>query len=93
MTMNDDAKPGPRRLWHSLVENGIATAIPSGTPFTVERVLDSVGIHSLSLHRERAFEYANKMLAAHTKAATTNPRPPGFECFHKQKNQERMSDG
>jgi hypothetical protein len=73
MTPNDDTKPSHRKLWHDLVDRAVHTAIASGTPFTVERVLDSVGIHSLSLHRERAVEYATKMLDAHTKAATTNP--------------------
>jgi hypothetical protein len=69
-TMKDDTKPSHRKLWHDLVDRAVQTAMASGTPFTVERVLDSVGIHSLSLHRERAFEYANKMLDAHRKATT-----------------------
>jgi hypothetical protein len=63
-----------RKMWHALVERAVETAIASGTPFTVERVLDSIGIHSLSLHRELAVVYANKMLDTHTKAATTNPQ-------------------
>jgi hypothetical protein len=69
-----DTKPGQRKLWHSLVEGGIRAAIERGEPFT-ERVLTSVGIHSLSLHRERAFEYANKMLDAHRKATTQEAQP------------------
>jgi hypothetical protein len=75
--MNDDARPSHRKLWHDLVERAVRAAIERGEPFTVERVLNSVGIHSLSLHRSMAHEYATKMVAAHNKAATTNPQKKG----------------
>ena len=58
-TSNSDRQ---RKLWHALVDRGLAAAIASGTPFTVERVLDSVGILRWAPYRSQAFEYANKML-------------------------------
>jgi hypothetical protein len=68
MTTTPPSDDRQRKLCHALIDSGLATAIASGKPFTIERVLDSIGIHSLSLHRAQAFEYATKMLDAHRKA-------------------------
>jgi hypothetical protein len=70
MTMNDDTKPGHRKLWHNLVERAVQTAIERGQPFTIEKVLDSVGILHWSPYRTQAFEHATKMLDAQRKAST-----------------------
>jgi hypothetical protein len=69
-TMTNDAKPGHTKLWHALVERAITTAQRRGTAFTVEAVLDSIGVFSWAPHRQQAFEYATEMLDP--KAATTN---------------------
>lgn len=74
--MQDKSKPGHRKLWCDLVDRGLATAIASGKPFSVERVLDSVGILSWAPYRGQAFIYANKMLNPDQKA---NPDEPTKE--------------
>jgi hypothetical protein len=73
--MNDDTKPGHRKLWHDLVERGVRAAVERGEPFAIEKVLNSVGILQWSLYRAQAFEYANKMLDAHRKATTQEAQP------------------
>jgi hypothetical protein len=60
-----------RRLWHDLLDRAIAKAAASGETFTVERVLDSIGMFSWASDRAQALVYANKMLETHPNAATT----------------------
>ena len=75
-TMKDDPRPGHRKLWHDLVERGIRAATASGKPFTIEKMLDSVGILSWAPSRGQAFIYANKMLNPDQKS---NPDEPTKE--------------
>ena len=63
-TSNSDRQ---RKLWHALVDRGLATATASGKPFTVERVLDSVGILAWAPYRSQALTYATAMLDAANK--------------------------
>jgi hypothetical protein len=56
-----------RKLWHAIVERAVTTAQQRGTPFTVEDVLDSIGVFSWVTYRQQALTFANKMLATHTK--------------------------
>jgi hypothetical protein len=58
---NDDPH---RKLWHALVDNAVARATTSGEPFTVEDVLDSIGILRWVPYRAQALTYATKMITA-----------------------------
>ncbi|HMF50548.1 MAG TPA: hypothetical protein VK603_17980 [Candidatus Saccharimonadales bacterium] len=51
-------QPGNRKLWHALVDKGLTVAIASGQPFTVGRVLDSVGILGWAPFRSQVEAYA-----------------------------------
>jgi hypothetical protein len=68
--MNDNLQ---RKLWHDLVDRAIDRAAASGKPFTVERVLDSVGILSWAPSRPQALTYATKMLEATKERADLTP--------------------
>jgi len=67
--MSDDTKPGHRKLWCDLVDRGVRTAIASGKPVNVERILDSIGIFHWAPYRTQALEYAEKLLKASGGAA------------------------
>ena len=71
--MNDITRPGHTKLWHAVVERAIQTAQQSGEPFTVEAVLNSIGILSWAPYRSQAFAYANKMLDPDQKANYNEP--------------------
>jgi hypothetical protein len=60
MTTSNDSRN--RKLWEDLVHKAITSAVASGNRFSVEEVLNSVGIHSLSIHRTQALQYCTKML-------------------------------
>jgi hypothetical protein len=51
-------------LWCSLVDSSVRSAAACGEPFTIETVLDSIGIFRLIRYRERTLKYARKILAA-----------------------------
>ncbi|MBB5329200.1 hypothetical protein, partial [Tunturiibacter gelidoferens] len=55
---SDDRKP-----WHALVEKALRTAQNRGVPFTIEQMLNGVGLFSWTLDRAQAITYANKLLA------------------------------
>jgi len=52
-----------KKLWQALVERAVETAVASGTPFTIEKMLNSVGILPWAPYRSQAFEYATTMLS------------------------------
>ena len=78
-TSNSDRQ---RKLWHALIDRGLATAIASGEPFTVERVLDSVGIHSLTLHHSIAQAVLRRN--RHLTSAKTEGISSSFGCIECQ---------
>ncbi|MBB5330591.1 hypothetical protein, partial [Tunturiibacter gelidoferens] len=55
---SDDRKP-----WHALVEKAVRAAQDRGVPFTVEQMLNGVGLFSWTLDREQAVVYAEKLIA------------------------------
>jgi hypothetical protein len=62
MTMQDDSKPGTRKLWRALIDRAISNGQRRGEALTVEAVLNSCGIFSWAPSRQRAHAYATKML-------------------------------
>jgi hypothetical protein len=62
-----------RKLWHDLVDRAIAKAAASGKPFTVERVLDGIGMFSWASDRPQAIAYATKMLDATKERSDLTP--------------------
>jgi hypothetical protein len=49
--------------WHASVEKALRAAQDRGEPFTIESVLNGVGLFSWTLDREQAVVFANKLLA------------------------------
>jgi hypothetical protein len=49
--------------WHTLVEKALRAALDRHEPFTVEQVLNGVGLFSWTLDRAQAVVYANKLIA------------------------------
>jgi hypothetical protein len=69
-TMQDDAKPGSRKLWCDLIDSAIRLSLKRGEVLDAERLLDSCGIFHWSMYRQQARAYAQQLIDAHAKAAT-----------------------
>jgi hypothetical protein len=65
-----------QKPWRERVDRAIAKAAAAGKPFTVETLLDGLGILSWAPGRQEAIAYATEMLLLTTDLICVTPTKP-----------------